>query len=107
MTDTTKTSLLSALERTDADSRLTRGRAKSICGTDRNARRIINELRKEGYVICSDSHAPGYYMAHTPEEKAPFIADIRSRIKELSEILEKMGGSAHVHTEKQQPSSRR
>ena len=107
MTDTTKTSLLSALERTDADNRLTRGRAKSICGTDRNARRIINELRKEGYVICSDSHAPGYYMAYTPEEKAPFIADIRSRIKELSEILEKMGGSAHVHTEKQQPSSRR
>lgn len=92
MTQLVKTSLLSALERTDFNNRLTREHAKNICGSDRHARRLVNSLRKEGYSICSDSHAPGYYMAHTPDEKAPFIADIRSRIKELSEILEKMGG---------------
>lgn len=94
MTDTTKTSLLSALERTDADNRLTRGRAKNICGTDRNARRLINELRKEGYAICSDSHAPGYYLARTEAEKSLFVADIKSRIKEMTEVLAKMGAQA-------------
>lgn len=87
-----KTALLSALMRTDKNNRLSRARAKDICGTDRNARLLISDLRKEKYPICSDSSSPGYYMAQEETDKAPFMAEIRSRIKELSEIYTAMGG---------------
>lgn len=93
MTDTnTKTALLSALMRTDKCNRLSRARARDICGTDRTARRMINALRKEHYPICSDTYNAGYYMAQAEADKAPFMADIKSRIRELTEIYTAMGG---------------
>lgn len=82
----TEQRLLEVLKNTNRAQRLSRQGAAAICGTDRSARRMIQELRLKGYAICSDSRNVGYYLATTEGEIVPFIAEIESRIKELYAI---------------------
>lgn len=55
--------------------------------SDRKARRAITELRKNGYVICSNSKTNGYYRPNTADEIRHFIADMESRAMDILDTV--------------------
>lgn len=65
-----------------ADNALLGSRLCSIFGlTSSLLRKSINELRVEGYPVCSDSN--GYFYAGCPEEIDVTIAHLASRSREM------------------------
>ena len=50
--------------------------------SDRSLRRAVNELRKHGYNIASNSDTKGYWYG-TEEDKERTIKDLRARAAEL------------------------
>lgn len=84
-----------------------RGRAAAITSrqlalvvrcSDREARRLVSELRREGYPIASAVHAPyGFYWPETPEEARECQAHLYSRIRELAETAKALDKAFGAH----------
>lgn len=52
---------------------------------NRQMRLVINELRKEGYLILSDSGGAGYWMASEYQEVHDVVSELESRAKDMLE----------------------
>lgn len=90
ISDVIKQTMLMSLRMTDSTKRVSREAAASIAGSDRQARRLIQELRNEGYRICSDSDSPGYYMAQTEADYLRFRKGQTHRAYELLRTVRAM-----------------
>ena len=53
--------------------------------TDRQIRSLVNELRKEGVLILSDSGGAGYWLAENRDEVDEVLNELNSRAKDLLE----------------------
>lgn len=85
-----KQSMLMWLSMTDSDRRMSRESVAEIAGSDRAARKMIQELRNEGHRICSDSYHPGYYIAKTDEDYARIRKELTHRAYELLRTVRAM-----------------
>ncbi len=64
---------------------------------DRQLRRQIQMLRKEGHLICASSGAGGYYLADSLDEYAAFAdSEYRSKIVDMSTTLAAMDRAAQA-----------
>lgn len=72
--------------------------SKEIGVSRRTIEQSIQELREEGYPICSDCHTKPYgiYMARTEQEAEQWYRQIYSRINRLFSILGKVKGHFSV-----------
>ena len=69
--------------------KLTRSELSNYLGIpDRQARKVIEKLRKQGYLIVNDGD--GYYIAKTKEEASQFLAEYYLHFKSMSETLQIM-----------------
>ena len=48
----------------------------------------VHELRTQGHWICADNN--GYYLAATTEEKQRLIKSLKSRVKSINEVINKL-----------------
>ena len=85
------------LTRKDLAGRL-RWRGLITTPDDRPMRKAIEELRKEGFLICHRKGSDGgYYMAGSKEEYEDFRArEYKSRIVSLADTLREMDKSAEA-----------
>ena len=68
---------------------------KEICNKtncdERTVRNYINQLRKDGYMILSNSKGSGYYMCSNIDEAKAYVCEMRKRAAEctfLADIAE-------------------
>ena len=72
--------------------------AAQIGATDRGARRIVTELRRQGYPIASAVRPPhGYFIPATPEEAEECQAQLYSRIRETAITARALGRAFGTH----------
>ena len=48
----------------------------------------VHELRMQGNWICADNN--GYYLAANTEEKQRLIKSLKSRVKSINEVINKL-----------------
>lgn len=53
-------------------------------------RKLVHELRKNGYPVCSRKDNGGGYWLGNKAETERTLADLKSRLKELSEVIDGM-----------------
>ena len=97
---TPRTRVLAAIrERRGREAAITsRQLALVVRCSDREARRLVSELRREGYPIASAVHAPyGFYWPESPEEARECQAHLYSRIRELAETARALDRAFGVH----------
>ena len=71
--------------------KLTRSELSNYLGIpDRQARKVIEKLRKQGYLIVNDGLGEGYYIPKTKEEASQFLAEYYLHFKSMSETLQIM-----------------
>ena len=70
---------------------MTRSELSNYLGIpDRQARKVIEKLRKQGYLIVNDGLGEGYYIPKTKEEASQFLAEYYLHFKSMSETLQIM-----------------
>lgn len=68
--------------------KLTRSELSNYLGIpDRQARKFIEKLRKQGYLIVNDGLGEGYYIPKTKEEASQFLAEYYLHFKSMSVTL--------------------
>ena len=60
---------------------------------DRQLRRVIEELQTMRFPILSDSGPGGYYMPATEEERAAYVAELKSRRDKLTDKINALADS--------------
>lgn len=71
--------------------KLTRSELSNYLGIpDRQARKVVEKLRKQGYLIVNDGLGEGYYITQTKEEASQFLAEYYLHFKSMSETLQIM-----------------
>ena len=58
--------------------------------TDREARRIIEKLRKEGHLIVNSGDGEGYFIPSTKSDAQEFMTNYYLHFKSMAETLEVM-----------------
>jgi hypothetical protein len=80
------------------------GRGLGAATFDRNLRSAIQQLRKEGNLICSSSGEGGYYLARDMAEYEEFATgEYRAKIVDMSETLRAMDTAAEKRFGKTAP----
>ena len=80
--DSTKLKVLSII----SNGRATREDLVKLTGvSDRLVRKVISELRREGYNICSDSQGKGYWLGNEAETRKT-IAEYKHRATKCFQI---------------------
>ena len=83
--------ILEALANADSGRRVTRHELVILTGkSDRLCRREIENLRCQGLRICSDSKAPGYWIAKSESEYRRARGQYIARIKSCAHTLKAM-----------------
>lgn len=61
--------------------------------SDRKLRKAVEDLRREGYPICSSSHRTGYWMGDTADRKV-LVREYRARGAKMFELANKLEAGA-------------
>ena len=63
---------------------------------DRAIRKEIEELRKQGHKICSDSHGKGYWVAKNESDYKKFRKEYMGRVNSMLGTVKAMDESVEV-----------
>ena len=61
--------------------------------SDRKLRKAVEDLRREGYPICSSSHKTGYWMGDATDRKV-LVREYRARGAKMFELANKLEAGA-------------
>lgn len=73
---------------------LTANVSRIIGASERQIRLAIEELRRQGVLVCAMSSAGGYFIADNRQEVDAFLAEYLARVREISQTAHAMSDAA-------------